>query len=115
MIKRNGSYPTDNIEKMRGGDGVATIEHLLAPDELYGKGRLFAAITLPPGASIGSHVHDGEMEAFYVLDGTAEYGDGIETATLLPGDTTLTLSGEGHTVRTVGDAPLKLLALILFK
>ena len=115
MIKRNGSYPTDNIEKMRGGDGVATIEHLLTPDELYGKGRLFAAITLPPGASIGAHVHDGEMETFHVLSGVAEYGDGIEAATLMPGDTTLTQSGEGHSVKSVGDTPLKLLALILYK
>jgi len=115
MIKRNGSYPTDNIEKMRGGDGAATIEHLLTPDELYGKGRLFAAITLAPGSSIGAHVHDGEMEAFHVLSGVAEYGDATEAATLMPGDTTLTLSGEAHTVRSVGDAPLKLLALILYK
>jgi len=115
MVKRNGSYPTDNIEKMRGGDGTATIEHLLTPDELYGKGRLFAAITLAPGSSIGSHVHDGEMEAFHIMSGVAEYDDGVEKITLQPGDTTLTLSGEGHSVKSAGETPLKLLALILYK
>jgi len=115
MVKRNGSYPTEIMEKMRGGDGSAIIERPLTPDELYEKGRLFAVITLEPGSSIGYHVHEGEMETFFILSGEAEYSDGVETVILFPGDTTLTLSGEGHSVRCAGDATLKLLALILYK
>ena len=115
MIKRSGSYMSDKIEKMRGGHGTAIIEHLLKPDELYEKGRLFAVITLEPGASIGYHVHEGEMESFYILSGQAEYSDGLETSILQPGDTTLTLSGEGHTIKCAEKSTLKLLALILYR
>jgi len=115
MIKRNGSYPIDRIEKMRDGDGVVVIEHLLTTGEMYEKGRLFAVITLAPGDSVGFHTHEGEMESYYVMCGEAEYSDGAETTTLRPGDSTLTLSGEGHSVKCVGDETLKLLALILFK
>ena len=115
MIKRKDSYPTQQLEKMRDGDGVVTIERLLTPEELYDKGRLYAKIILPPGASIGYHVHEGEMESFYVISGKAEYDDNGETTTLLPGDTTLTQAGEGHSIRSIGDTALELIAQILFE
>jgi len=115
MIKRNGDYKADTVENMRGGDGSVTIEHLLSPAELYDKGRLYALLTLEPGSSIGYHVHEGEMESYYILSGAAEYSDGGAPITLLPGDITLTPSGEGHTVKCAGDVPLKFVAQILFK
>ena len=115
MIKRKSSYPTKFNEKMRGGEGVAVIESLLTPSELYDKGRLFAKITLEPGSSIGPHVHDGEMEAFFIVSGVAELNDNGETGTLTPGDTALTPSGEEHSVKSIGDTPLEMIALILFK
>lgn len=114
MIKRNGSYGPETVENMRGGEGSVTIERLLTPSELYEKGRLYAVLTMEPGASIGFHLHEGEMESYYILSGAAEYSDGTETYSLLPGDTTLTQCGEGHTVKSTGDVPLKILALILY-
>jgi len=115
MIKRKNSYPVQRNEKMRGGDGFAIIESLLTPAELYEKGRLFAKITLEPGSSIGCHVHEGEMESFYIINGEAEYLDNEETVLLSPGDTTLTQSSGKHSIKSIGDVPLELIALILFK
>ena len=115
MIKRKASYPTQRYEKMRDGEGFVTIERLLTPEELYEKGRLYAKIIIEPGCSIGYHVHEGEMESFYIISGEAETNDNGETVTLLPGDTTLTLSGEGHSIKSIGETPLEMLALILFK
>jgi len=115
MVKRKTSYPVQINEKMRGGDGFAVVESLLTPAELYEKGRLFAKITLEPGSSIGSHVHEGEMESFYIISGEAEYLDKEETVLLSPGDATLTRSGEKHSIKSVGGTPLELIALILFK
>jgi len=115
MIKRKDSYETKINENMRGGDGSAKIEQLLTPDELNNKGRLFAKITLEPGSSIGSHVHEGEMESFFVVRGEAEYDDNGETVTLCTGDTTHTPSGKGHAVKSIGNEPLELIALILFE
>ena len=99
---------------MRGGEGSVKIEHLLTMDELNVKGRLFAKITLEPGTSIGNHVHEGEMESFFILSGQAQYDDNGETTTLYPGDTTHTPSGSGHAVKNEGKETLELIALILF-
>jgi len=114
MVKRRSSYPVLHNEKMRGGEGVVIVENLLTPAELYEKGRLFAKMVLHPGASIGSHVHEGEMESFYIISGMAGFSDNGEETTLLPGDTALTQSGEEHSIKSIGDTPLELIALILF-
>ena len=115
MVKREKSYPVDLKEHMRGGDGVVVVEELLTPAELYEKGRLFAKMTLAPGSSIGHHVHEGEMESFYIISGEAEFYDNGETVVLNPGDTALTLSGQEHSIRSVGQTPLELIAMILLK
>ena len=115
MIKRNADYEVQVNESMRGGDGAVKIEHLLTAEELNNKGRLYARVTLEPGCSIGFHVHENEMESYTIISGEAEYDDNGEIVTLLPGDTALTPSGDGHSIRSVGDVPLELIALILLK
>ncbi|MCL2153520.1 MAG: cupin domain-containing protein [Oscillospiraceae bacterium] len=115
MVKRKTDHQVQLVEKLRGGEGAATVERLLMPAELCEKSPLFAKITLQPGSSIGYHIHEGEMEAFYILSGEAEFLDKQETVTLSPGDSTLTQSGEGHSIKSVGNTPLELIALILYK
>jgi len=115
MIKRNGSYAADKKENMRGGSGVVVIEHLLTPDELYEKGRLFAKITLQPGCSIGHHVHEGEMESYHIVTGQAEVDDNGDIVTVNTGDTVLTKNGEGHSIKNTGSTTLEFIALILYK
>ena len=115
MIKRESTYDATINENMRGGDGSVKIEHLLTPGEMNNKGRLFAKITLEPGCSIGHHVHEGEMESFFIISGQAQYDDNGETVTLNPGDTTHTPGGAGHAVKCLGDVPLEMIALILFE
>ena len=38
------------------GKGEITITHLLTPQELADKCSMFAKVTIPPGASIGTHL-----------------------------------------------------------
>jgi quercetin dioxygenase-like cupin family protein len=115
MIRRGEDQKITQNTNMRGGDGTVTITAMLNPDELYGKGRLFSRITLEPGCSIGYHVHENEMEAFYVLTGVGDYNDNGQETRIAPGDSTLTLSGEGHSVANNGDDTLELVALIVYK
>jgi len=115
MVKRKSSYDVKINEKMRGGEGSAKIEQLLTPDELNNKGRLFAKITIEPGSSIGHHVHEGEMESYFIVSGEAQYDDNGETVTVYPGDTTYTPIGDGHSIKSAGDVPLELIALILYE
>ena len=114
MIKRKSSYPIQKNENMRGGDGVVVIEHLLTPDELYDKGRLYAKLILDTGCSIGYHVHEGEMESFYIICGEAEVSDNGEIFRVSAGDTVLTKNGDGHSIKNVGVETLEIIAQIIF-
>ena len=63
LFRHSDQMVTQQIENMRGGQGTVAVKHLLNPDEMLGKGRLFAQNTVPPGASIGLHRHQGDSEA----------------------------------------------------
>lgn len=114
MVKRDGSYEYVVNKNMRGGVGEVKIEHLLTPDELYNKGRLFARITINSGSSIGYHIHEGEMESFYIVSGTAKISDNEIDLEVGEGDTVLTKNGMGHSVESIGNNALVMIALIVF-
>ena len=113
MIKRDGNYEKIVKEEMRGGAGKVVIEKLWDPEsELKANNRLFAKLTLEPGSSIGFHKHENEEEVFVIIKGAAEADDNGKTETLYPGDTILTANGAGHSVKSVGDETLEMLAVI---
>jgi mannose-6-phosphate isomerase-like protein (cupin superfamily) len=105
---------SQNIEHMRGGLGTVTVKHLLNPDEMLGKGRLFAQNTVPPGASIGLHKHLGDMEAYYVISGSGVYGDNDRLFDIVAGDLVRVDDHNQHSIENTGDIPLVFIALILF-
>lgn len=113
MIRRDSERKKESRENMRGGNGKVEIGHFWQKDELTSKGRLCAKLVLEPGASIGFHEHLEEEEIFVVLNGRARVFDGNEEAILLPGDTLLTGNGAGHSVESVGEVALEMLAVIV--
>jgi len=114
MIRRKNEYAVDIREEMRGGDGKVKIEHLWdETNELKGKTRLMAKITLEPGCGIGFHNHDNEEEVFYIIKGTAEADDNGEAVVLSAGDTILTGNGAGHSIRCHGDETVEMTAVIV--
>ncbi len=113
MIRRNGELSVEKKENMRGGTGTVTLTNILNEDEFMGKGRLFATLRFPAGASIGRHTHEGEAECYYVLSGVGAYEDNGEWTTLGPGDMARTPSGEHHCLKNEGSEDLVVLALIL--
>jgi mannose-6-phosphate isomerase-like protein (cupin superfamily) len=115
MIKRKDTLNVVVNEQMRGGDGSVTMEHLIGKDELYGKGRLYARLILKPGCSIGYHVHEGEMETFYIQKGVAVYDDSGTKVVLQAGDVAYTPDGRGHSIANNGEDDLEIIALIIHK
>ena len=113
MIRRDGSYEVDIRRNMRGGQGQVTIEHLWKKDELKGRTRLCARLTLQPGSSIGFHEHVDEEEVFYVVSGAGLVQDAGTENAVAAGDTILTGGGAGHAVEATGDTPLVMLAVIV--
>ncbi len=113
MIRRNGEYCRVVKDNMRGGEGSVLIESLWDPyKELKANNRLFARLTIEPGGSIGFHKHENEEEVFVIVNGVAEMDDDGNVERLYPGDTILTADGAGHSVKSVGDRDLEMLAVI---
>ena len=53
MIRHQEECKVDYNEQMKGGTGTVEVRHFISgPEELNGKGRLFAQLTLNPGCSI---------------------------------------------------------------
>lgn len=112
MLRHPGELPAEERVHMRDGEGTVTLAPALQPGDYQAALRLFSRITLPPGASIGYHVHEGEEELFYFIAGEGELDDnGIKRA-VQAGDASVTRSGEGHALRNTGACPLVVLATI---
>jgi quercetin dioxygenase-like cupin family protein len=116
MIRKPKEFRIEYKEHMRDGDGTVQLTHFItSPEELNGKGRLFAKITLNPGCSIGYHVHEGDAELFYILKGTAEYNDAGEIRQVTAGDVTICPAGTGHGIANKTDEVVELVAVIVYE
>jgi len=113
MIKRNEEMRTEIRNKMRGGDGDVTILHMLEKEDMMGKARFAARMTLPPGASIGEHPHGPDAEIYIIVSGTAQIDDNGTVHTLGAGDAVFTGGGESHSVVNAGDEPMEIIAVII--
>lgn len=102
------------IENMCGGKGHVIIKEILEEEQLNGKCRLYAQVTLEPGCTLGYHEHQGESETYYILSGKGEYNDnGLYHREVVPGDITFTPSGKGHGLANTGNTDLVFMALII--
>ncbi len=112
MVYRATDYPADVREKMRGGEGIVTIHHM-EKALLPAPARLFARLTIAPGASIGEHAHEGEAEMFYFVSGSGEVLDDGVRIPVSAGDAMTTPSGHTHSVINTGSGDLVLIASIV--
>lgn len=113
MLKRAKDMKEEIREQMRGGMGSVKITHVFQQEELGGRCRLLAKLTLEPGASIGKHVHENEEEIFYIMQGTARVDDNGTQVVLGSGDALLTGDGKSHGVENIGHDLLEIVAVIL--
>jgi len=67
--------------------------------------------TEPPGSGAPLHVHHGEAEGFYILEGTVDLTCGHQTVTAHPGDFVYTPRDVPHKYVVTGDKPARLLLL----
>lgn len=113
MLKNNSEMKSETREKMRDGIGQVQMLEIFSKEEMKGKCRLFNQITLEPGCSIGSHVHDGEEEIYYILSGNGTVDDNGTLKDIGPGDALKTGGGESHSITNTGVDPLVFMAVIL--
>ncbi|MBR2363749.1 MAG: cupin domain-containing protein [Lentisphaeria bacterium] len=115
MIRRADERITEIRNQVRGGNGDAVFAHIWQSGkaELNENMRLYSVITLKKGDSIGFHVHENEDELYFILSGKGLYDDNGAKCELFPGDSTITRSGEGHSIEAAGPEDLVLLAVIV--
>jgi mannose-6-phosphate isomerase-like protein (cupin superfamily) len=69
----------------------------------------FGIIEIAPGRVLEEHIHDGEDDAFYILEGEMTFTFGEETAAAPPGTFVLVPPGVQHGFRNDTDAPVRML------
>lgn len=111
MITRKEAQTKSIREYMRGGKEYVQLTAL--SNELPENARLFSVLRLIPGASIGYHVHEGETELFYFIEGCGRVQDDEVFYDVSAGDSMATFSGHGHAVENTGNNDLVLLAAII--
>lgn len=113
MIKNANEMISEIKNQMRGGKGSVELTHILKQDEIKGKARLIARITLNSGCSIGLHEHVAEEEIFYIINGKGIVNDNGTEREVSAGDAVLTGNGGSHSIENKENMPLQFLAVIL--
>ena len=111
VIQRSG-MKTEIKEKMRGGEGSASIIHRVDCENEKNI-RMLAEITLQPGCSIGSHSHGAETEYFIILSGNGTVNDNGTEVPVQTGDAIITGNGASHGISNTGAVPLVFHAVIV--
>ncbi|MDR3333967.1 MAG: cupin domain-containing protein [Treponema sp.] len=112
MVIHRNEMKVEQKEKMRDGEGTVSLTHFIT-DSTQQHIRLLAELTLPPGASIGNHRHDGETEYFLILSGTGAVNDDGTDVPVKPGDVVITGNGAAHRIKNTGTTPLVFHAIIV--
>ena len=113
MIHTPEQMTVEQRPNMRGGAGNVTVRQFFKPDEFGAKVRLCANLTLPPGASIGLHKHEGEDEVYIITRGSGVLDDTLERTRVNAGDVVLTGKGESHAISNDGNTDLEVIAVIM--
>ncbi len=113
MIKNAGEMISEIKNQMRGGKGSIEMTHIFKQEELLGKSRMVAKITINPGSSIGMHEHTGEEEIYYITGGKGIVNDNGTVKEVTAGDAILTGNGASHSIENNGTEPLVFVAVIL--
>jgi mannose-6-phosphate isomerase-like protein (cupin superfamily) len=112
MVIHRNEMKLDPKEHLRGGEGTAFFTHFVEGGSQKNV-RLAAEITLPPGASIGYHQHEGETEYFIFIEGAGTVDDNGTEVPVGKGDVMVTGNGAYHGVKNSGIDPLVFNAFII--
>jgi mannose-6-phosphate isomerase-like protein (cupin superfamily) len=64
-------------------------------------------LLIPPGASVGKHIHSGVEEVYMVIKGSGRITVDDETAELVKGDAVPVRAGEIHSLENTSNEPFE--------
>lgn len=102
------------VNGLAGGEGTATVHHIVPAKDLYGHGRMYAKVVLHPHSSVGWHQHVDETEPYYILEGNGIFIDNDKSRNPVgPGDVCAIIPGQCHSLLNESDTEdLVFMALI---
>ena len=112
LVKKNESFRIVS-EKPRGGVGTIINNRYLDSHDLNNGIQGLYINDLEVGSEIGYHIHEGDEEVYYILEGKGLVNDNGVEKEAASGDFIYTKSGEGHSLKNTGDKPLKFMAFII--
>ncbi len=112
MIIKKENMPMEDRKAWRGGEGAPQITHL-CPEGKPSNWRFMARVDFKPGESIGEHVHSGETELYYIIEGEATVIDNGESVKVPAGDSIVTGNGAGHSIINTGSGRMTMLAIVV--
>jgi len=101
------------VEAMNGGKGAGQYRRVLNASVFTTPWSYLDQVVLPPGGSIGPHLHRQVAEVYYVVKGqgkltVSSQATGAESATLREGDAVALQLGETHSFDNTGYEPLEM-------
>lgn len=102
-------------EKPRNGKGTIINNRYLDSEDLENNLNGFYVNELEPGGEIGYHIHEGEDEIYYIIEGIGIIIDNKKEKAIEKGDVIYTKSGEGHGMINTGSEPIKFIGFIIKK
>jgi mannose-6-phosphate isomerase-like protein (cupin superfamily) len=112
MVVQRKNMRVETKEKLRDGEGRIAFTHLVPP-EARRHTKLFAELSLEPGASIGYHDHAQDVEYFIIMHGTGVVNDNGVEVSVRKGDVVITGNGSFHSMKNAGPGTLDMIAVIM--
>src|SRR5574344_407585 len=113
MVKNKKDIALQVVENSGNIEGRIEKNHILTPEEMGGRARMFARIDIPAGSMIKDHPHIDDAEVYYILEGELTVTDNAETHVLHPGDVMFTANSNHHSIANRTQQPAAFLAVIL--
>jgi mannose-6-phosphate isomerase-like protein (cupin superfamily) len=109
MIKKNILKEPYQLEQScHGGKGTVLFRRILE-NEFQSKVSFLDYTVLPPGTSIGYHLHPDTEEVYVILSGTGTMTVDDETTCVVRGDVILNRKGGSHGLANDGPDDLEIL------
>lgn len=104
------------VAAMHGGKGTVQYRRALGPSVFTTAWAYVDHILVPPGASVGSHMHNEVAEVYYVMRGEGKMSAGMarqpaETTSVHAGDAVPIHLAETHSIENTGSGPLELMII----
>lgn len=99
------------MANLHGGKGTVSYARKIGPSFFRTNWAYVDHLLVPPGTSVGKHLHNGVEEFYYVMNGSGEITVNSETAPVKAGDVIPLMAREAHGLANNGSEPLEVIII----